>query len=170
MKKEEALEYLIKTCHNLVINMNDTFYYACSDTSEVPSEDALDLVPYIQFYGFNALLAYESIKRGHNPEISDYLTPEFLEVKEILIKKMQEESDFLCSLNYEKKEELEQIKEFGGKLSFKFLKPSFIEKFLGQSYYNCFCYCDGQKIKGKGKNMLEAKQDLKIKLEKRRLK
>lgn len=165
MKKEEALEQLIKSCHNLTVNMNDTFHYACSDNSEIPAEDALDLVEYIQIFGFDALLAYEAIKRGYDPEIKDYISKEFLEVKQILMDKMTLDENFLCELNFLKKKEASEIKEFGGVLSFKFVPPSWFEKVIKrQKHYTCVCSAWGVTTKGYGKNMNEAQNNLKLKI------
>lgn len=160
MNKEKALENLISYSFNLQINMNDTFHYACGDVGEINSEDALDLLPFIDIYGFDACVAYEAIKRGYDPEIPQHVSKEFLEVKQLLLTKMNEDINFLCDLNYTKRKEAKQIAKYGGILSFKFTNPSWWEKIKGQKYLTCICVCSGQKIVGKGKNMMEAETHL----------
>lgn len=162
--KEKALEDLIKSCHSLKVNMNDTFHYACADSCELDAEDALDLVPFIGEYGFDALMAYEAIKRDYDPQIPQYVTPSFLEVKEKLLLAMKEDKNFLVDLNYQKEKERKEILEFGGKLYFKFKEPTDEQKKAGQNYYTCQCFCEGKDLVGIGSNMHEATNDLRKKM------
>lgn len=161
MNKEQALENLIKFSFNLRINMNDTFHYACADVCELSSEDALDLLPFIQSVGFDAVLAYEAIKRGYDPEIKDYISKEFLEVKQLLMDKMAADENFLCDLNHQKKKEAKEIAEFGGILHFEFVKPSWFARTIKrQKHFTCVCSIWGKKEKGFGSNMKEAQENL----------
>ena len=81
-----------------------------------------------------------------------------------LLTKMEEDSNFLCELNYTKRKEAKQIAKYGGILSFKFINPSWYEKLKGQKCLTCVCSCYGKTIVGKGKNMMEAEKDLCSKL------
>jgi len=69
MDRLKVLEKILSSCHSFAINMNDTFYYACADSSQIDSGDMEDLLPIIDKYGFDAFVAYEAIKRGHDPQI-----------------------------------------------------------------------------------------------------
>ncbi len=167
--KQEQLEYLIMASFRLEINMNDTFHYACADVSNISSDDAMDLLDYIGDYGFDALMAYEAISRGYDPDIKKYITKEYLEVKDKILKRMEEESGFLCDLNFKKRQEKEQIAKYGGIISFKFVKPTIIQKIIqkltkGDVCYICVCSLENSKIKGYGTNMKEAELDLSKKL------
>lgn len=164
MNKELALENLINYSFNLQINMNDTFHYACSDVCEIENEDALDLLPFINDYGFDALIAYEAIKRGYNPDIPQHVTESFLKVKDLLLSQMTCDENFLVNLNYKLKKEAQQIKMYGGVLSFKFVKPTLWEKLKGQNHYTCVCSCTNTQVKGYGQHMSAAEENFKQKL------
>ena len=163
--KKESLEKIIKYAHKIEINMNDTFHYACGDSSHLPSEDVWDLLPFMALYDFDTLIAYEAIKRDYDPEIEDYLTLSYFEIKNILIEKMKLDENFLCDLNHQKRREKKEIEEFGGKLYFRWEKPTNPEIKNGLISYICECHCEGRTEVGYGKNMNEAQIDLKSKIE-----
>lgn len=48
---------------HVVLNMNDTFGWACSDAEEMPVEDIVHMVPLFQQYGHDAINAYAAVKR-----------------------------------------------------------------------------------------------------------
>jgi len=51
-------ETLIKNCFSLDINIGDTFAWGCADTESLNSDDALDLIPFIEKYGDEAIVAF----------------------------------------------------------------------------------------------------------------
>src|SRR5579863_4091868 len=69
LEKNEALEKELKawkdvvdSCHWLTSNMNDAFYWACSDTGEVQADDVPKMIPLIiKHDAFTVLRAYEAI-------------------------------------------------------------------------------------------------------------
>lgn len=160
--KEEALLELIKSSFHITINLNDCFYWACSDSSEIDGDDVEDLIPYIQEYGvFEVVMAYESIKRRDNPEHKEFLTKTFFKLKKEFYEKMNTNSNFLPSLNYQYKKENDQIKKYGGILDFRFEDPTPEQKANGQHYLNCIVSVRGKKTQGIGSNMMEAEENLK---------
>lgn len=65
----ETAKKILLDAHAVVINMNDTFYYACADSAAIDSCDLADLLPVFEKYEWWAFVAYEAIRRGHNPQI-----------------------------------------------------------------------------------------------------
>lgn len=163
--KEEALLELIKSSFHITINLNDCFYWACSDSSEIDGDDVEDLIPYIQEYGvFEVVMAYESIKRRDNPEHKEFLTKTFFKLKKEFLEKMNTKSHFLPCLNYQYKKENEQIKQYGGILDFRFVDPTPEQRANGQTHLTCIVKVRGKNIQGTGSNMMEAEENLKTKI------
>lgn len=65
----------------LVVNMNDTFGYACADAEEVPVEDLVHIRPLYQQYGPDALNAYSSVKRKVDV-LKELRSPGYYDAKE----------------------------------------------------------------------------------------
>jgi hypothetical protein len=55
-----------------VLNMNDTFHYACADCEEVNKEEAKEVVRLFKRYGFKGIDYWVAQKRGYDPEIPRY--------------------------------------------------------------------------------------------------
>lgn len=64
----ELLNLLTKGCFNVEFNLNDTFHWACSDSTAIPSEDLQELIPIIKSHGYIAIISYEALKRGYDPD------------------------------------------------------------------------------------------------------
>lgn len=82
--KKETLEKIFDSAHAVVINMNDTFYYACADSSTIDVQELEDLEPVIEKYGDDAFTAYEALRRGHDPQIPRNCTPDFYAAKAMI--------------------------------------------------------------------------------------
>lgn len=162
--REKAMEKLLtEYTFSVQINMNDTFHWACADAGELSSDDVEDMLPLIDKFGFYALVAYEAIKRGYNPEAGlGYDEDDFKQLKSLILKMMEENENFLPDLNYNYRKEQKQIKDYGGILSFKFVNPTVLEKTMGQNYMTCVCTVDGTKGKFETKdtNMYGAEKKL----------
>ena len=78
----------------VTFNMNDTFYYASADSSTISIDDLDDLAPLVKRYGRTAVVAYEALRRGHNPQIPDYVTPEFLQARCWIETRIQETGEY----------------------------------------------------------------------------
>lgn len=108
---EKVLRTIFDCAGEVLINMNDVFYYASADCSSIDIADLKDLAPVIEKYGYDAFIAYEAIKRGHDPLIPQHAKdPKFLNSKnEILsiIKNADEFGEFYelrcCIKDLEKK-------------------------------------------------------------------
>ena len=55
-----------------VLDMNDTFYYACADGEEVKPEEIKEVARLFRWYGFPGLNYWVAGKRGHDPEIPQH--------------------------------------------------------------------------------------------------
>ena len=97
LTETEAIKLVHDSTFIFHINMNGTFYYASADGAEIDGGDMIDLLPIIQKYGDDAMVAYEAIKRGHDPQIPQRVTKEFKaakkEIKKI-IANAEEYGDF----------------------------------------------------------------------------
>lgn len=82
--KDETLRLIFQNSHGVGINMNDTFYYACADSSSIGTDELEDLEPVIEKYGSEAFTAFEAIKRGHDPQIPQHITNEFKAAKQMI--------------------------------------------------------------------------------------
>lgn len=67
MTELEAYKDLIRCCFTLHTNLNDTFYWATADVGEVQADDIEKILPIYKSCGFDTLIAYEAIVRGHDP-------------------------------------------------------------------------------------------------------
>lgn len=79
--KEATLKTVIENAHGVALNMNDTFYYACADSACIDIDELEDLEPVIERFGYRAFIAYEAIKRGHDPQIPSVVTAEYKAAK-----------------------------------------------------------------------------------------
>lgn len=55
-----------------VINLNDTFFYACADNEEISKEEAKEVIIMIKKYGDSGLIYWIAKKRNYDPEIPEY--------------------------------------------------------------------------------------------------
>lgn len=92
--KVKNLRLLFENSHGMALNMNDTFYYACADFASIDTDELEDLEPVIDKYGYEAVIAFEAIKRGHDPQIPDVVTKEFKESKAMILNIMDTSSEF----------------------------------------------------------------------------
>ena len=77
----------------IIFNMNDTFYYASADSCEMPTEDFVTLISLYEKFGYDLIIAYEAILRGHDPQIPEFCTSSFYEAKSFLMSNL---SKTLC--------------------------------------------------------------------------
>ena len=70
MTELEAYKLLVENAgYGIELNINDVFAWGCGDSEELYGEDAEEIIPIIQKYGFTALIAYASVKRqGATPQ------------------------------------------------------------------------------------------------------
>ena len=84
---KKVLDFM-EDCFEFQINLNDYFYYACSDSDTIEYYDLSRIWQLYEDYGFTALGAYFYVKQDLKDEyisIKERLTPEFREcVKKIL--------------------------------------------------------------------------------------
>lgn len=160
---ETVNNILTNDAHWVVINMNDTFYYACADLSEINAEDFVQLLPYRKKYGFDAFIAYEAIKRGHDPKIDQNNTKNMQKVKKILLDKMEKDEEFLFDLNYEIRKQKKETEEFGSKLIYK----RYDKIVDGENCYRIKCFPEAnEELYGVGFSVSLAIQDLRNKIRK----
>jgi hypothetical protein len=75
---ESDLAYLIGTGsfhyngERLLLNLNDTFHYACADCEVVPPEEYAELKRLMVRYGQCGDTYWAATKRGYDPEIPRY--------------------------------------------------------------------------------------------------
>lgn len=92
-KEEDYTKYskeaqMIMNCSfSILLNANDFFNYACADAEEMDEEDTYQLYPIIRKYGYDAINAYMSHKRGVLP-INPHRTTKFFKALEE-VKKIQ---------------------------------------------------------------------------------
>jgi hypothetical protein len=55
-----------------ILNMNDTFHYACADAEEVSKEEAPEVARLFKAHGYKGLDYWVAEKRGYDPEIPRY--------------------------------------------------------------------------------------------------
>lgn len=101
MTELEAYKELVRCSFSVVINLNDTFSYACAESDDIDRDDVEVIIPFIQKYGRSALIAYCSIKCGYDPSIPSELSKEFYSAKEEL-KKLSETGHILFEQYYER--------------------------------------------------------------------
>lgn len=93
--KAETLEVIWENCLGVAFNMNDTFYYACADSSCIDMDELADLEPVVEKFGRQAFVAYEAIKRGHDPQIPEHASkPDFLGAKAMILYMMATASEY----------------------------------------------------------------------------
>jgi hypothetical protein len=52
-----------------ILNMNDTFWYACSDAEEVGEDEIKEVARLFSTYGWQGIDYWVANKRGYDPEI-----------------------------------------------------------------------------------------------------
>lgn len=93
--KNETLQVIWDNCFGVAFNMNDTFYYACADSACIDMDELEDLEPVIDRFGRQAFVAYEAIKRGHDPQIPEHAhNPDFLGAKAMILDMMAKASQY----------------------------------------------------------------------------
>ena len=55
-----------------ILNMNDTFHYACADEEEITKEEAEEVVRLFKRHGMKGIDYWVACKRGYDPEIPHY--------------------------------------------------------------------------------------------------
>lgn len=80
--------------NEVVFGLNDVFGYACADSESLDISDFMDLCPYLEKWGDEAVHAVFSIKLGIEPNF-ELRTPNFYEIKRELLSKMEQDQDFL---------------------------------------------------------------------------
>ena len=91
---EEVLKQILDHAHAVAINMNDTFYYACADSSVIDVDELEDLTPVIKECGYYAFVGYEAIKRGHDPITPRGQEPKFHKAKQMIHKIMEDAEEY----------------------------------------------------------------------------
>lgn len=93
--KESTIKTILNNAHAVAINLNDTFYYACADGTCIDMSELEDLEPVIEKYGDMAFVAYEAIKRGHDPEVTSVkYNPNFAPAKDMILDIMAKAEEF----------------------------------------------------------------------------
>lgn len=93
--KNETLKVILENCLGVAFNMNDTFYYASADSACIDMDELDDLEPVVEKFGRQAFVAYEAIKRGHDPQISEHASDsDFLGAKVMILDMMAKASDY----------------------------------------------------------------------------
>lgn len=115
MTELEALKMILEDTFELTLNMNDTFYYATGDCETLEGDDLLSILPVVQKYGTDALVAYVALKRGHDPTIPQNITKNFNLAKKEL-KPLFDSGDLDFEAYYENKKMQEQKEKFNGQV------------------------------------------------------
>lgn len=117
-KELETYQDLIKCCFRLETNLNDTFYWGTSDYGDVDADDVPKIINIYNQYGFNTLIAYESIIRGHDPveEMRKYLKPGYWEAKKLL-EHLAASGEILWERWNDLEQDNKDIEEFGSKIT-----------------------------------------------------
>ena len=93
--------------NDLEFNLNDAFYWGCSDSCSICRFDLTAMMSLIELYEYDAILAYESIRRNHPPQRVNknfYLARKG--IHELLEQgKLYDLRDFLAENNFTKKGE-----------------------------------------------------------------
>lgn len=115
MTDQELLKFITNSCFKLEFNMNDTFHYACSDIANISGDDFEDLIPYIRKYNYDAIIAYEAVKRGYDPDIKQNITKEFKQCKKEILEQLNDQSNkyVFFDLRQEFNEKKEDLEIFG---------------------------------------------------------
>lgn len=92
--KISTMKDIFYCAQSVTINMNDSFYYASADSADIDIEDLKDLEPMIQVYGFEAFIAYEAIKRGHDPSVPILEPDDFKLAKSAILQAMDNPKKF----------------------------------------------------------------------------
>lgn len=166
-------ELLIQSCLHLEVNIGDTFVWGCADSEQVDAVDALDLIPFIERYGDEAIVAFVSVKREllNNEVMSPMLLDKRYEKyfgkdveekrdnyrkvrEEILIGIKESDGNKFPELSYEYKEKLREEEKYGEKVRWKSVQLE------GTKFYTMIAYLPKKNISATGVNMKEALDNL----------
>lgn len=156
--KKEIWELILNNAHTLHLNMNDTFHYACADGCKISGDDLLDLIPLVEIYGYDAIIAYEAINRGYDPTIKKVVTKNFKNAKEQILKSIGEDKEpgVFFDLSTKIKNNQEEIELFGEEVEYSGYE---IIENEGKSIH-CVAYLPKKKISATGYNRYQAKKKL----------
>ena len=170
---KNPFETLIQNCHNLEINIGDTFAWGCADSESIEGGDALDLIPFIEKYGDEAIVAFVSVKRElledslNSPMLLDksyekYFGKDVEEKRDNYRKARQEildtiknnESEKFSEVSFEYSQKFEEEKKYGEKVRWKGVQLE------GTKFYTQIAYLPKKNISATGVNMKEALDNL----------
>lgn len=117
MTELEAYKFLIESSgYGIELNINDIFAWGCADSETLDSEDAKALIPFIQEYGYTALIAYASVKRAgalpQEPVLKD-IREEFYKVQKEL-QDLATKGEILWEDYYDMEKRREEMRNYGG--------------------------------------------------------
>lgn len=159
--KEQLLTEIIEQSFNLTLNMNDVFAWSCADCEDISGDDMVDLIPYIEKYGWEAQVALVSIKREiYNGNVMHpqkrLKTEHYAKVrKEIYDELCDKDKDTFLDIRYRKKEVDEELALFNERVRYSSAKA--------KPYQLQVHYLEKAEIYGIGSNFNEAREDLKNK-------
>jgi len=120
--KEEVLEEILSNTYHVEVNMNDTFGYACAESEDLDGDDLLDLVPFIQEYDWDAVVALVAIKQevyyGKRPDPIRN-SGSYKDVLSKLYKALDDSKDErFFEIRYKRDQKLKEIETFGEKVQY----------------------------------------------------
>jgi len=110
--KNNVKDMLLEDCVGIVMNLNDTFYYASADAEEIYYEDLAQLEEVLDRYGYNAIVAYVALKRGHDPMVKRSLNDEFYRAKKEIEELCHKKEVTECGFEYDYLEYLGPIVQY----------------------------------------------------------
>lgn len=162
MKKEltdlEVFEIIKGATFTYSFNMNDTFHWACADTCEIDSDDLNDLIPLIKKHEYMAIIAYEAIFRGYDPDDEMKIKgKEFDNAKKDIMDLLSEKFYTLREKVTNRNEELEL---FGEEVQYEMESKGIFHDSKYNRICSCLAYLPLQKIGVSSTNGYLAKQKL----------
>lgn len=76
---------------SIEFNMNDTFYWGCADRCKMHTEDFFSLEPLYEKYGYDLIIAYEALNRGHDSEHEEVCSSNYFEAKKEISSRLSSE-------------------------------------------------------------------------------
>jgi hypothetical protein len=117
MTELEAYKLLVENAgYGIELNINDVFAWGCTDSETLDGEDAEELIPVIQKYGFTAIIAYASVKRqGAIPQwpVLKNIKDDFY-AAQAEIQKLANDGTILYENYYEMEKLREEMQNFDG--------------------------------------------------------
>lgn len=100
-------EIILKNSFSVRLNMGDTFHYASADDEEFELEyDLEDIIPVVEEFDHDALIAYAALQRGYDPMIPQIAEREtFIQAKLTIIQLMKDDNKFLSLKDHIKERE-----------------------------------------------------------------